>query len=117
MSKTLTLAQATSKLTATKAELDSVRALLSSTTEELTLTKTQLEQRTRLLEYVASILLDTQKELDKYPDLANPPSKITVWWVITHLGQVAAFVRFIIEKLKEFARNIKVGTTPDAPTV
>lgn len=110
-----TLASVTAELAKSKAELSSIKTLLESTSSELTATKEQLIQRQRLLEYVATLLLNTQKELDKYPDLQNPPSKITVWWVITHLGQVVSFIRFVIATLKEFAQNIKFGSQ-DAPT-
>lgn len=108
------LSSLTKEASSTKSELSSLKALLETTTNDLTTTRELLAQRERLLEYVATLLLNTQRELDKYPSLQNPPSKITFFWVITHLGQITSFIRFVITTLQEFARNIKFAS--NAPT-
>lgn len=97
-------------------DLTKAQSEIATLTTDLTSTRELLAQRERLLEYVATLLLNTQRELDKYPSLQNPPSKITFWWVLTHIGQITSFITFTIATLQEFARNIKFAT-PNAPTV
>lgn len=110
---TKTLAQLTKELSTSQKEIASLTSQISTLSTEKEQISALLQERQRLLEYVASILLDIQANLEKYPSLLNIPSKIKFFWVLQNLGSIVSFLTFLISKIKEFAQNIKVNK--DAP--
>lgn len=111
MAKTIT--SLTKELSTAQKELSSLSLQISTLTTEKEQLTALVQERQRLLEYVASILLEIQTNLEKYPSLLNIPSKIKIFWVISNLGSIISFLTFLISKIKEFATNIKFNK--DAP--
>jgi len=70
--------------------------------------------RGRLLEYVANLLLEIQNKFSNSPVLTNLPKKVNFWWLLTNWRAVLEFIEFVVLKIKEFIKNVKVQPNPDA---